>query len=63
MQITWMDLTVIMLSEKCQSQKVAYLMIPALVIKNPPANAGNIRNMDLIPGWRISPGGGHGNPL
>ena len=58
-----MDLTVIMLSEKCQSQKVAYLMIPTRVIKNPPANAGNIRNMDSIPGWRRSPGGGHGNPL
>ena len=35
----------------------------ALVVKNLPANAGNIRNMDSIPGWRRSPGGGHGNPL
>ena len=28
----------------------------ALVVKNPPANAGDIRNMDLIPGSGISPG-------
>ena len=35
-----------------------------LVVKNPPANAGDIRDMDLIP-WRVrkSPGEGHGNPL
>ena len=30
------------------------------VVKNPPANAGN---MDLILGWGRCPGGGHGNPL
>ena len=35
----------------------------ALVVKNPPANAGNIRDMDLIPGSGRSPGRGHGNPL
>ena len=34
-----------------------------LVVKNPPANAGDIRNMGLIPGTGRSPGGGHGNPL
>ena len=28
----------------------------ARVVKNPPANAGDIRNMDLIPGSGISPG-------
>ena len=33
----------------------------ALVVKNPPANAGDIRGVGSIP--RISPGGGHGNPL
>ena len=32
----------------------------ALVVKNPPANAGN---MCLIPGLGRSPGEGHGNPL
>ena len=35
----------------------------ALVVKNLPANAGDIRNMGLIPGSERSPGGGHGNPL
>ena len=35
----------------------------ALVVKNPPANTGNIRNVSLIPGLGRSPGGGNGNPL
>ena len=35
----------------------------ALVVKNPPANAGDIRDMGLILGSGRSPGGGHGNPL
>ena len=30
---------------------------------NPPANAGDSRDTDLIPGWGRSPGGGNGNPL
>ena len=33
-----------------------------LVVENPPVNAGDIRDMSLIPESR-SPGGGHGNPL
>jgi len=33
------------------------------VVKNPPAIAGDIRNMGLIPGLERSPGGRHGNPL
>ena len=33
----------------------------ALVAKNPPANAGDIRDMGLIPGSGRSPGGGHSN--
>ena len=35
----------------------------ALVVKNLHANAGNIRNVGLIPGLGRSPGGGNGNPL
>ena len=35
----------------------------ALVVKNLPANAGDIRDIGLIPGLRRSPGGGHGNPF
>ena len=34
-----------------------------LVVKNPPANAGDIRDLGLIFGLGRSPGGGHGNPL
>ena len=34
-----------------------------LVVKNPPANAGDVRDMGSIPGSGRSPGGGHGNPL
>ena len=33
------------------------------MVKNPPANAGDIRDMGSIPGSGRSPGGGHGNPL
>ena len=31
--------------------------------KNPPANAGDVRDMGSIPGLGRSPGGGHGNPF
>ena len=33
----------------------------ALVVM--PANAGDLRDVGLIPGWGRSPGGAHGNPL
>ena len=32
------------------------------MVKNPPTNAGDIRDMGSIPGSGRSPGGGHGNP-
>ena len=35
----------------------------ALVVKNLPANAGDIRDMGSIPGLGRSARGGHGNPL
>ena len=34
-----------------------------LVVKNLPANAGDIRDAGLIPGLGRSPGEGHGDPL
>ena len=34
-----------------------------LVVKNPPANAGDLTDTSLIPGWGRSPGGGHGKSL
>ena len=35
----------------------------ALVVKNPPANAGDVRDAGLIPGSGRYPGGGQGDPL
>ena len=35
----------------------------ALVVKNPPANAGDIKDLGSIPGSGRSPGGRNGNPL
>ena len=35
----------------------------ALVVKNPPANTGDIRDSGSIPGSGRFPGGGPGNPL
>ena len=35
----------------------------AVAVKNPPANAGDTRDPDSIPGWGRSPGEGNGNPL
>ena len=35
----------------------------SLVVKNPPTNVGDVRDMDSIPWSGRSPGGGHGNPL
>ena len=34
-----------------------------LVVKNPPANSGNVRDMGSIPGLRRSPKGRQGIPL
>ena len=33
------------------------------MVKNPPANAGDMRDAGSVPGWGRSPGGGDGNPL
>ena len=35
----------------------------ALEVNNPSANARNIRDVSLTPGWGRFPGGGHGSPL
>ena len=35
----------------------------ALVVKNPPANTGEVRDAGSVPRLGRSPGGGHGNPL
>ena len=36
---------------------------PAKMVKNPPANAGDVRDTGSIPGLGRSLGGGHSNPL
>ena len=33
------------------------------MVKNPPVNAGDVRDASLIPGLERSSGGGHGIPL
>ena len=35
----------------------------ALVVRNLPANSGDIKDVDLVPGSGRSPTGGHSNPL
>ena len=40
-----------------------YMYQVAVVVKNPPASTGDIRDISLIPGSQRFPGGGHGNPL
>ena len=47
---------------KCNT-KEAWASQVALVVKNTPANAGDIRTAGSIPGSGRSLGGGHGNPL
>ena len=42
-------------------KKVPSLLV--LVVKNPLANAGDVRDVGSTPGSGRSPGGGHGNPL
>ena len=33
------------------------------MVKNPPATAGDARDVGLLAGWETAPGGGHGKPL
>ena len=47
----------------CMNIYAVYASQVVLVVKNPPANAEDLRDMGSIPGWGRSPGGGHGNPL
>ena len=45
---------------RCQVCRASQVV---LVVKNLPANAGNVRDLGSIPGLGRSSGGGHGNPL
>ena len=46
-----------------KEQLVPWASQVALVVKNSPANVGDIREAGSIPGLRRSPGGGYNNPL
>ena len=46
----------------CGSMTVVVSQV-VLVVKNPPANAGDIRDLGSIPVSGRSPGGAHSNPL
>ena len=48
-------------STKYNTHWYIYMGFP--VVKNLPANTGDIRDMGSVPGSGRSPGGGHGNPL
>ena len=52
---------------KCVYYKIRHRHLGAsqmvLVVKNPHANAGEARDVGLIPRSGRFPGGGHGNPL
>ena len=60
-------------STKMPSMAFTYLIVPVqplyeasqvvLVVKNPPANAGNARDVDLIPRLGRFPGEGNDNPF
>ena len=43
--------------------RISWASQVVLVVKNLPADAGDIRDMGSIPGSGRSVGGGHGNPL
>ena len=46
-----------------QRKYIVWALQVALVVKNLPASAGDIRDVGLIPGLGRSPGGGRGKPL
>ena len=56
--------TVILRSSSIRSVNIhTHLLRVGLVVKNPPANAGDVRDIGSVSGLRRPPGGGHGNPL
>ena len=42
---------------------MTFTFLVMLVVKNLPADAGDIKDAGSVPGWGRSPGGEHGNPL
>ena len=58
--VSWQDLIILNISHSCSYLEVSQ---GALGVKNPPANAGDTRDMGSIPGLGRYPREGHGNPL
>ena len=60
-----MDCMVLEVAESDTTERLSYLWASqvVLVVKTPPAHAGDVRDAGSIPGWGRPPGGGHGNPL
>ena len=48
-------------SDFCSYEVVWEASQVVLGVKNPPADAGNIRDLSSVPGLGKSPGGGHGS--
>ena len=51
-------LRVVVISQRIQIARASQV---ALVVKNPQANVGDIKDMGSVPGLGRSPGEGHGN--
>ena len=51
------------MTQKNLSMKEKWASQVATVVRNPSANAGDVRDKGSIPGLGSPPGGGHGNPL
>ena len=47
----------------CVCSRLIQAFPVAVVVKNLPASAGDMRDAGSIPEWGRCPGGGHGNPL
>ena len=46
-----------------EHEETAWVSQVVLVVKNPPANAEDVRDVGSIHGWGRCPGVGNGNPL
>ena len=63
--VTYLQLTVMWTLKEANRDTCANFWASqlTLVVKNPFANAGDVRDKGSIPAWGRSPGGEHGNPL
>ena len=50
-------------TQRKKAKKKDNILLVALMVKNLPANAGDVRDASSTLGSGRSPGGGHGNPL